>query len=551
VSKFRGTTPYSEGSPDAKILFIAEAPAYNEMMQGRPLVGPAGKVFDECLNRAGILRSEISIANACRERIPNTSAYLSSNGRLTERGIQVRKELLNRLQNHTPNVVVPVGGMALAMLYPDARITKLRGSILESSIWEGKKLVPSVHPAYTLPHRTQAGKGSKGNYLYRYTIAKDFGKALRQSKFPEVRLPRRELIIAPDLMTVMGYLEYAAKREKVGCDIETYNHQVSCLSVATEPEISISIPFVGRNPHEHYWSEEDEARVWLAIARLMENQDVYKVWHNGVTFDLPFLFMQNKIRVRSVHDTMVRHRILLPDFSAKLEYVVSIFTDEPYYKDDRKLWETPHKDPDTFWRYNARDSAVTIEAEEPLAHLIEEDEGYKWTYDNTMSLLDPCLYTGMSGFKVNMNKLEALKNRVKTELSEVEQKLESIAEHPFNPSSSRQCIAYFYGTKGLHPYVNPKTSNPTCDDKALARIIRKYNLPEARLVQEIRGLSKLLSTYLEVEFDKDGRIRCAYDPRGTTTGRLSSKQTPIKTGMNMQNIDPRFKGFLVPDEEEN
>jgi uracil-DNA glycosylase family 4 len=549
MSKFLGTTPYSEGDPTAKILFIAEAPAYNEIMQNRPLVGPAGKVFDECLNKAGILRTQVSIANACRERIKSTSGFVGSNGRLTEHGLAVRRDLMSRIKDHTPNVIVPVGGMALAMLYPDNRITKLRGSILESPVWEGKKLIPSVHPAYTLPHRTGSGRGSKGNYLYRFSIVEDFKKALRQSTFPDVRIPGRTLIVAPTLSDVIEFCD-APNHGKVGCDIETYNHQVSCLSIAPHLDLSMSIPFVGRNPREDYWTEEDEAMVWMAVARLMENPDVCKVWHNGVTFDLPFLFMQNRIRCRNIHDTMVRHRILFPDFSAKLEYVVSIFTDEPYYKDDRKLWETPHKDPETFWRYNARDSAVTIEVENVLAPMIEEDEGYKWTYDNTMSLLDPCMYAGMNGFRVDTERMEVLKNRVKTELAQVEQELNDTAEAPFNPNSPKQCVAYFYGTKGLHPYVNRKTGNPTCDDKALARIVRKYNLPEARLVQKIRGLGKLLSTYLEVELDKDGRLRCVYDPRGTTTGRLSSKQTPIRTGMNMQNQDPRFKHFIVPDEEE-
>jgi len=52
----------------------------------------------------------------------------------------------------------------------------------------------------------------------------------------------------------------------------------------------------------------------------------------------------------------------------------------------------------------------------------------------------------------------------------------------------------------------------------------------------MRGVSKILSTYLEVNLDDDKRIRCSYLIHGTETGRLSSRQTLRGTGTNLQNI---------------
>ena len=127
------------------------------------------------------------------------------------------------------------------------------------------------------------------------------------------------------------------------------------------------------------------------------------------------------------------------------------------------------------------------------------------------------------------------------------QELNDTADYPFNPGSFKQCMEYFYDHKGIAPYTNRKTGKPTTDDKAMARIFRKFELPEARLVQECRSLGKLLGTYLEVEYDSDKRLRCFYDPRGTTSGRLSSSKTIFDKGLNFQNLDPRFKSFLVPD----
>jgi DNA polymerase I-like protein with 3'-5' exonuclease and polymerase domains len=69
-------------------------------------------------------------------------------------------------------------------------------------------------------------------------------------------------------------------------------------------------------------------------------------------------------------------------------------------------------------------------------------------------------------------------------------------------------------------------------------------------MQDVRTLNKLGSGYLDVQLDPDERLRCSYNPRGTKFGRLSSSETVMGTGLNMQNLDPSFKAFIVPDEED-
>ena len=74
-------------------------------------------------------------------------------------------------------------------------------------------------------------------------------------------------------------------------------------------------------------------------------------------------------------------------------------------------------------------------------------------------------------------------------------------------------------------------------------------VPEAKLVQELRALEKLHGTYLEVGIDKDDRIRSSWNPRGTKFGRFSSSKTIFGSGMNLQNLHPEFKEFLVSDND--
>ena len=179
-------------------------------------------------------------------------------------------------------------------------------------------------------------------------------------------------------------------------------------------------------------------------------------------------------------------------------------------------------------------------------------QGYRETYNATIDMFEPLLYMMSHGILVNSEELERLKDStvegtVAFNLKVKEAELEAIAEESFSPHSPKQVARYFYEIKSIKPYISTKTHQPTTDDKALARIYKRYGLREAKLVQEIRALNKLLTTYIEVQYDNDSRIRCSYNPRGTTTGRLSSSQTVFGGGLNLQNIPPEFKSFLEAD----
>ncbi|GAG11958.1 unnamed protein product, partial [marine sediment metagenome] len=239
-----------------------------------------------------------------------------------------------------------------------------------------------------------------------------------------------------------------------------------------------------------------------------------------------------------------------PEFPSSLEFLCSVHTNEPYYKDDKKLWKTPHKDVRTFWEYNAKDSAVCMDIWPILKEELVRDEYWKM-YEDTMRLAHPIHWMMAKGLRVNTERLEKTKVEIGEKLEKVEKELIEVSDHEFNPNSPKQCINYFYIHKNIRPYTNRKTGRPTCDDGAMSRIIRRYNFPEARLVQEIRALRKLKGTYLEMGFDPDNYMRSSYSLRGTTSGRLSSSKTLRNTGMNAQNLDPRFKNFLVTDKEKD
>lgn len=200
---------------------------------------------------------------------------------------------------------------------------------------------------------------------------------------------------------------------------------------------------------------------------------------------------------------------------------------------------------ETWALYNSIDGAVTYEAWENLRPELEQF-GYQETYDWTIRLFPALIYMATKGFKTDPEAIAAAKVKAQEEREIIMQELEEMCGFPLNPNSPKQCQQYFYGHLGHKPYTN-QTGGITTDDKAMARLFRK-GVKEAKLVQRARALRKLESSYLDVSMDSDMRLRCFWKPRGTYGGRLSSSKTIFQTGLNLQNLDPAFKPFIVADD---
>jgi len=200
------------------------------------------------------------------------------------------------------------------------------------------------------------------------------------------------------------------------------------------------------------------------------------------------------------------------------------------------------------YHYNALDAACTLEAKE--AFWPDLLEGFLPAYDLTLNLFPVLTFLQTRGIRVDKEQLEKVQKDIIKSAEDKQEELNRLCGRELNVNSTQQCQQYFYVEKGIPPYYNE--GRVTTDDTALQRIARgtakRAGLREARLVQEIRGCKKLNSTYLSMEFDADSRFRSSYNPRGTKFGRVSSSQTIFGSGGNAQNLDPEFKGFLVPDE---
>ncbi len=526
------------GPLDARICMIGEAPGAEEERQGKPFVGSSGELLVNIMNGLGLSREEVYITNVVKERpLANDIAHFikfdSRRGVTTTAAYNEYEKFLYEELSHTnANVYVAIGNVALWALCRQDKIMKRRGSILHGT-WPpvGGKVIPIVHPASALR-----------NYISTHFIRFDIRRVIEESAFPDIRIPSRAIVIAPGFLDAIAYIERCKELPLISYDIEVVNEEVSCISIARSPYDCMSIPFYadGRD----WFSVDQEAEVWRAIAELLENPDIEKVGHN-VTFDSTFLFIKYGIRSRNLKDTMVSCGIAFPDFPKGLDFVTSICTKEPYYKDDGKRWFKIGGRIEDFWIYNAKDSAVCIESLVPLDQEIQQQKN-EAVLARQLSIIPSLVYMQARGIQADKKGMdeEAARNNVK--VAELQTELDSICGYHINPNSFKQMSDYFYIKKGLKPYISRTTHNITCDETALKRISKK-GFREAQIILKMRHILKINSTYLEMELDDDNRIRCSFNPVGTENGRLSSSKTIFGKGGNMQNLPPEMLRFLIAD----
>jgi uracil-DNA glycosylase family protein len=143
-------TVFGEGPVRAKLFLIGEQPGDREDREGRPFVGPAGRIFDEGLARAGIARERTYVTNAVKhfkweERGKRRIHQRPSRWEIVACGPWLAAEL----KVVRPEVVVLMGAVAAsAVMGPKFRVTRERGRVLEGP--NGLPTVATVHPSSIL-----------------------------------------------------------------------------------------------------------------------------------------------------------------------------------------------------------------------------------------------------------------------------------------------------------------------------------------------------------------------------------------------------------------
>ena len=151
LHKTREKIVNGHGNPNAEIMFVGEAPGWNENIEGIPFVGKAGSVLDELLSHIHINREDIYITNIVKCRPPE-------NRDPTQDEIDKCSKFLDmEIETVGPRIIVPLGRFATKYIVEKfgqefTSIGKMHGVPI---VIGGMTIVPMYHPAYAIHDPTK------------------------------------------------------------------------------------------------------------------------------------------------------------------------------------------------------------------------------------------------------------------------------------------------------------------------------------------------------------------------------------------------------------
>ena len=143
-------TVFGEGPEDADVMLVGEQPGDKEDLEGRPFVGPAGRLLDKALAEAGIDRSRAYVTNAVKHFKWKPAGKRRLHQKPNREEVKACKPWLEaELQLVNPKIVVCLGATASqSLLGPSFKVTQMRGQFVE---WPYEpRVIATVHPSSIL-----------------------------------------------------------------------------------------------------------------------------------------------------------------------------------------------------------------------------------------------------------------------------------------------------------------------------------------------------------------------------------------------------------------
>lgn len=522
-----------EGNRNATLAIVGEKPGRDEVAQNRPFVGPSGRELSDLLTRNGVDRNQVYITNAVKN-VENFSNPTHD---------EIRKEQLSlyRELEKLPNLtcIVPMGGVALSSLsnFHFTDPLKRRGSILKSFI--GKKMVSTLHPSFYM----------RGEWRYKPIVRFDIARALEETLSNKYTLPERTFHINPTFPEVVAWTKHLLDQPFISFDIELFrNRGISCLAFSCDDKEAFCIPF-SHNDRSHYWDEPAaEVAIWRMVQQILDQKKTLYVTQNGL-FDCWHLWrhgVETPYMAKGL-DTLYMHRLRAPDLPHDLGFLTSIYTREPYYKDESGKWDSGIPVPDKqFWIYNCKDAAVTLEIANELSKELESHQLLDYYRAEMQPQWDVLLDMQKKGIRVDLETLRSMRTRLSLELTIKEELLKR--ELGWLPNTrSFVDMGKFYNQLGIRPSTTP-TGRPKSDEESLQMYASRH--PKAREtlenILEINERRTIQSGFLNLVTDRNGFYHASYSLSKAKTGRLASEGDEAG-GPQLQNIPKPTRTIFIPD----
>jgi uracil-DNA glycosylase len=533
------------GPASASICLVGEAPGQEEEAKGLPFIGKSGYMLDQMLRDAGIMREACFITNVTHERPPNNdltlwisekakapdASFVNYRGRWVKPFIKEEVERLHaEIRSVQPNVVVALGNTPLWALCSERGVAKWRGSHLTSDAIPGLKVIPTYHPAAILRQ-----------FSWKWITTQDLRRAKGESISPLSTSPERSFGIKPSHEDAKSWLQALLHQLDKGpvpftCDLEIYRKEILCVGIGLSSTTAFCLPFLWTQGW--YYTPEQHSAIVLLLRKVLTHPNA-QVINQNLSFDIQYLFWRFFIRPKAHFDTMIAQNVLFAGLPKDLAFLASMWCDHYiYWKDDGKFWKKYVED-ELIWKYNCLDCCYTFEVYEKQQAALEklkltDQMAFQMrTFENLMGMM-------LRGVKVDTKQKFETLEELNVLIDSLHEDVKYLVGHSLTGEkgdfSSKQMADFFYKEMKFPPIYN-KEHGLTCDDEALKRLTKKnlWIKPLVDRINMIRSYGTAVDVCLK-RVDMDHRWRTDYGVAGTTSYRLSSRENPFDSGLNLQNL---------------
>jgi len=528
----------SDGPEHADIAFVGEAPGVQEAREGKPFIGPSGKLLNTVSKQYGIEREEVFLTNAtlCRPAdgsTPTKAAITACRGRL-----------LSELTVRGASTVVALGNSAAFGLLGVEGVTKLRVGPGRTSPYPelaGVRIIPTVHPAACL----------RQSDMFPSLVA-DIGKVVIDHV--DWSEPQYEVVDDPvDAIERLRFLEQRTGDLVVDIEVDiekdtSHDHPnrygLLCVGLAWEEGRALVI---GERACQDDDVRDAMADAFRASRLIAQNGKFDLAGLNPVLGTLELYF-----------DTMLAHYCLdeRPGIHGLKQMAVE-YLGAPQYDEEIKKYVGPGDGygvipRDILYRYNAYDASSTYSLYRLFSRRLDASN-LRALHDFLVEASNELMFVELNGIAVDRSYIATLTEKYKESLGRIEEEIDQILVktnyNPINPRSPQQvkaalahlgCRVDSTNEETLHKVQDLLTARKQ-DDGPL------YQFCETLLIH--RREQKMFGTYVKGTAKRmyRGRVYPTFRIHGTTTGRLACRNP------NLQNVprESAIRGLFVPAQPEN
>lgn len=373
---------------------------------------------------------------------------------------------------------------------------------------------------------------------------------------PYVPTPER-FLLNPEMEQTLAVLRELKDKEEVSCDVETGYGQINTVGFAWSESDAIAINVLpGRCGPSAYYA------LWDAIRAVLESGN-RKIFQNFM-YDTSYFSAYGIETKGEIFDTMHAMKVLWPELDSNLGNVGRIYTRRPYWKDDGKVESEEGKkknwgnvrDWGKHYIYNCRDTTGTFEAAQKQRRDLQSRSLSSFYNGYIRRLIDPAREMCAEGMPLDLDRRDSLIKETTEKIAGLTTSFKEKVGSDLNPRSPKQVQSWLQslGVKLPKKYDKATSSyRETADSNAIKKIRLKNDKPGLAELQQIKGLDKALSSYLNFNLRRDGRLSYSLNITGTETLRWSGGKDGWDRGFNIQTI-PREGGevsiksmFLAPE----